>query len=143
MARRIIIDGIKVEGDEASRIVAEVLHDVDETGTSRRVAPLGLLAGTAVLVGVVCGITGWVLVHIAGLRGKWMTVISVAVALTVTFAWSHVHLRLQRRLLRQAMRRRGFELCPRCGYWLKGLGPETRQCPECGAERTKSAAGVM
>ena len=31
------------------------------------------------------------------------------------------------------MRRRGFDLCTRCGYWLKGLGPDQTRCPECGA----------
>lgn len=99
LARRIIIDGIKVEGDEASRITNDVLRDVDETGTPRRLVPLGMLVGTAVFAGVASGVTGWVLVRIVGLRGAWFLVICVAVALAVTFAWRHVHLRLQRRLL--------------------------------------------
>jgi rubrerythrin len=33
------------------------------------------------------------------------------------------------------IRLEGFDVCTRCGYWLRGLGDDVRQCPECGAER--------
>ncbi len=43
----------------------------------------------------------------------------------------------------QAMRRRGHDVCPRCGYWLKGLSEDVERCPECGADRPEHAlAGV-
>lgn len=32
-------------------------------------------------------------------------------------------------------RRKGFDVCVHCGYWLRGLGGDVKQCPECGAER--------
>ena len=35
----------------------------------------------------------------------------------------------------QATRNLGFDLCLKCGYWLRGLDAEVRQCPECGAPR--------
>lgn len=34
-----------------------------------------------------------------------------------------------------ALRQMGYDLCPLCGYWLRGLGENVKQCPECGAER--------
>ncbi|MHC4767432.1 MAG: hypothetical protein ACYTEI_01815 [Planctomycetota bacterium] len=37
-------------------------------------------------------------------------------------------------LVYAALRRHGYDVCPKCGYWLKGLKDETR-CPECGAQR--------
>jgi hypothetical protein len=37
--------------------------------------------------------------------------------------------------VRRAARQQGYDVCVRCGYWLRGLGNEVRQCPECGAKR--------
>ena len=36
---------------------------------------------------------------------------------------------------RAELRKRGFDVCMSCGYWLRGLPQETKQCPECGARR--------
>ena len=33
------------------------------------------------------------------------------------------------------IRLEGFDICLKCGYWLRGLGDEISNCPECGAER--------
>ncbi|MHC4129643.1 MAG: hypothetical protein ACYTE6_07455 [Planctomycetota bacterium] len=38
-------------------------------------------------------------------------------------------------LVYAALRQHGHDVCPKCGYWLKGLRDETH-CPECGAERS-------
>ena len=35
----------------------------------------------------------------------------------------------------RATRRHGHDVCPKCGYWLKGLSEDTQRCPECGARR--------
>lgn len=35
----------------------------------------------------------------------------------------------------RATRQHGYEVCAKCGYWLKGLGNDIARCPECGAER--------
>ena len=53
MARRIIVDGIKLEGEEAERMIDDVMRDVDEAGAPRRITPLSLLA----VVAVACGHT--------------------------------------------------------------------------------------
>lgn len=33
------------------------------------------------------------------------------------------------------IRLEGFDVCLKCGYWLRGLGDEITNCPECGAKR--------
>ncbi len=33
------------------------------------------------------------------------------------------------------IRLEGFDICLKCGYWLRGLGDEVTNCPECGAKR--------
>jgi hypothetical protein len=38
-------------------------------------------------------------------------------------------------LYRRELRARGYDICIQCGYWLRGLGDEVKNCPECGAER--------
>ena len=43
--------------------------------------------------------------------------------------------RFNRVEIRRAMQTLGYELCTQCGYWLKGLGEDVRECPECGASR--------
>ncbi|MCP4591994.1 MAG: hypothetical protein GY842_14765 [bacterium] len=35
----------------------------------------------------------------------------------------------------QATRQHGYDVCVKCGYWLRGLGDEIIRCPECGARR--------
>lgn len=41
------------------------------------------------------------------------------------------------------IRLEGFDVCLKCGYWLRGLGDEITNCPECGAEREpKPRAGA-
>jgi hypothetical protein len=37
-------------------------------------------------------------------------------------------------LVYRATHRRGFDVCLKCGYWLRAL-PQGERCPECGAER--------
>ena len=33
------------------------------------------------------------------------------------------------------IRLEGFDVCLKCGYWLRGLGDEIMNCPECGTKR--------
>ena len=35
-----------------------------------------------------------------------------------------------------ALRELGYDVCTHCGYWLRGLGDDVKQCPECGSART-------
>ena len=39
------------------------------------------------------------------------------------------------------LRGRHFDVCMRCGYWLKGLDDDVAQCPECGATRSGLSPG--
>ncbi len=34
-----------------------------------------------------------------------------------------------------ALREQGYDVCTKCGYWLRGLPLETANCPECGTQR--------
>jgi ssDNA-binding Zn-finger/Zn-ribbon topoisomerase 1 len=38
------------------------------------------------------------------------------------------------------LRTRGFDVCPKCGYWLRDLDATVVQCPECGCVRTPPAS---
>jgi hypothetical protein len=38
----------------------------------------------------------------------------------------------------RAARQNGYDVCVRCGYWLKGLGADSTKCPECGADRPET-----
>jgi len=42
---------------------------------------------------------------------------------------------LGRRRTYGALRLVGYDVCPRCGYWLRGLPEDEDRCPECGAKR--------
>jgi len=35
----------------------------------------------------------------------------------------------------RATRNAGYDVCPTCGYWLRGLREEITSCPECGVRR--------
>ena len=35
----------------------------------------------------------------------------------------------------EATRRHGYDVCAKCGYWLKGLDDDITRCPECGRQR--------
>ncbi len=39
---------------------------------------------------------------------------------------------------RRLMRQRGIDVCIRCGYWLRDLGKDVTECPECGWRREES-----
>ena len=35
----------------------------------------------------------------------------------------------------RATRGHGYDVCAKCGYWLRGLGDDIKRCPECGCAR--------
>jgi len=43
----------------------------------------------------------------------------------------------------EELRRRGHEVCVRCGYPLRGLDDSEEACPECGAARVGMAGGRL
>lgn len=34
------------------------------------------------------------------------------------------------------LRMDGYNICPKCGHWLKGMDETSRYCPECGADQS-------
>ncbi len=34
----------------------------------------------------------------------------------------------------RAMREHGYDICVKCGYWLRGLPDDSHRCPECGTD---------
>ena len=40
-----------------------------------------------------------------------------------------------RRATFAALREMGYDVCLKCGYWLRSLGDEVKRCPECGWRR--------
>jgi hypothetical protein len=137
--RRIIIDGIKVEGAEAKRIIDEVLYDTHETGQRQWGVPRGLIAGTIIVAGVFSWVAASV-VHrlLGGATWPWMAAAGAVTALIVAAVWGRAYLHFHHKELAGAMRERGFDRCPGCGCWLKGLDGDSPRCPECGAAREKS-----
>lgn len=59
--------------------------------------------------------------------------LSVALYLRIVWSW-------YKRPTRMALRDLGYEICVRCGYWLRGLADDVKRCPECGAARQAMAA---
>jgi hypothetical protein len=92
---------------------------------------------------------GWFLLFIIPTQiawGDWLPMIARGgwadwlLRLTVPFVVGAPTLMLLQRLrmaplVRQIARERGYDICTRCGYWLRGLPDETTTCPECGAQR--------
>jgi len=42
----------------------------------------------------------------------------------------------------RATRRHGYDVCAKCGYWLRGLGDDIKRCPECGCARRLADAAA-
>lgn len=63
------------------------------------------------------------------LVGMVLILLPLMVVAIWSFRWVYT------RPVRMAMRELGYDVCPRCGYWLRGLDSEVARCPECGAER--------
>ncbi len=56
-----------------------------------------------------------------------MTASWILLALVGRFSWKpRVYI---------ALRQLGYDVCRRCGYWLRGLSDAEDRCPECGHTR--------
>jgi hypothetical protein len=136
MIRRIIIDGIKVEGRETKRLVNDALYGSDKRGRMRRYSLLAMLLGALVFPGLASAMTSVTLERVVGSIPRIsVMILCMIVAFVVAGVWVNVYMRLHRRRFREAMRRRGFDLCIGCGYWLKGLSDDIKRCSECGRPR--------
>lgn len=66
--------------------------------------------------------------------------IAIFVAYAVTAVWlSERHGYAP--LVRLAARQHGYDVCLKCGYWLRGLGETIERCPECGTIREPNPGG--
>jgi hypothetical protein len=60
---------------------------------------------------------------------------SLVICLTAIYAHAKTH----SPFICRALRERGHDVCPDCGYLLRGLGKEIVRCPECGWVREEIA----
>jgi hypothetical protein len=58
---------------------------------------------------------------------------AIGLALGVPLWWFARH-RIRKSIYRD-LREFQFDVCPVCGYWLRGLGSDVETCPECGKAR--------
>jgi len=142
MKRRIIIDGIKVEGAEAKRITDEAVQEARSAARARHVIAFLALLLVTVVVSIASGWAMWIVLGLLAGRGFplviWLTGMSALTAIIVGLAYHPLMRPFHRREMHAAMVRRGFEICPSCGYWLKGLREDSTRCPECGEQRPQT-----
>jgi hypothetical protein len=69
-------------------------------------------------------------------RLEWVTFTTAPMLFggVLTLNWLFTRLRATPFIYR-ALREAGYDVCLRCGYWLRGLGDDVTVCPECGAQR--------
>jgi hypothetical protein len=142
MKRRIIIDGMKIEGAEAKRIIDEAVQEARIAGRARHALALLALLVVTVIVTIFSGWLAWIVLSALAGRGFplviWLLGMSALTAIMVRALYHPLMEPFHRREVRAAMARRGFEVCPACGDWLKGLRDDSKRCPECGPERTQA-----
>lgn len=88
-----------------------------------------LTPGLAMLLGMVVYFAFFrtSLIGIAVMLGVQIAITWIVFAFIGRFTW--------RPLVCAELRRMGHEVCPACGYWLRGLGDHVQRCPECGNRR--------
>ncbi|UCD76601.1 MAG: hypothetical protein JSV91_06685 [Phycisphaerales bacterium] len=70
---------------------------------------------------------------------KLLAIGAVGIVSLAVFTWMYAILFV--RSIRLTLRDMGYEICVRCGYWLRGLGDDLTRCPECGAKQETAARG--
>ena len=69
-------------------------------------------------------------------RSPWFVLLLVSVQLPVTWVLITLVGRIAwKPRVYAALRELGYDVCSRCGYWLRGLNDDVGHCPECGSER--------
>ncbi len=70
----------------------------------------------------------------AWFAGTWpLAIVALAVALWI---WGCILYGLLSRAEHyHRIRLEGFDICLKCGYWLRGLAEDVTNCPECGTKR--------
>ena len=94
----------------------------------------------AILLAALAPATGMLLgfgVFFVFFRDSWLG-IPLMFAVQIASTWlllAFIGKYTWRPLVCAELRVMGFDVCEKCGYWLRGLGEDVQQCPECGAER--------
>jgi predicted RNA-binding Zn-ribbon protein involved in translation (DUF1610 family) len=70
---------------------------------------------------------------------EWITIVVVFAAAGAVIVARVTLGRIYGRPVRRALRQEGYEVCVRCGYWLRDLTEREKRCPVCGAERQPMA----
>ena len=69
-------------------------------------------------------------------RSPWFVLLLAFVQLTVSWVLVTLVGRIAwKPRVNAALRELGYDVCSRCGYWLRGLNDDVGHCPECGSER--------
>ncbi len=100
--------------------------------------PFGLAAKICACVGV---LASFVLLCAGFHWGFWLFLGALAIAALIGLAGIAIRGDEQPRLLYEELYRRGYPVCPVCGYDLSGLAPETDLCPECAGPFTPRSQG--
>lgn len=100
---------------------------------------------TAITFGASLAMQAWVRWIISG-RTSVLTWYAIASFLLVVAVPSLAIVMLQRSRfgpqVRGAVREIGYEVCEKCGYWLRGLDRDVTKCPECGSRRQPMPLGA-
>ena len=134
LKRRITISGIRLEGEEAikaGRIAHEVIY-----GKSKRRIILSYLF-LMITSGLITGLFMYFFILLARAYCNQpptllIVILSSMAGAVIGITWNRLWLIRRRRYLRREMARLGYDLCPECGYWLKGQSDTSTRCPECG-----------
>jgi hypothetical protein len=115
----------------------KVLSEIWERASTRSLQTTrGTLASVLnVLPGF--GMVGLSAVGFARFGFPWWTVFVAFLLAAALFLWLSSVTKRWSMIpeLRREVRRRGYEICLKCGYWLRGLDERADRFPECGAKR--------
>lgn len=103
------------------------------------------LASVILLGGVVGGgpiVAVWLWKQV-GVHPVAALIIAFAIAGLGSYLYAAMVWRWYTRPMRVALNELGYEVCVRCGYWLRDLSPSVPKSPECGAERMPVASAAM
>ena len=73
-------------------------------------------------------------------RFEWITFLTIPILILgcTLIPWAVMRHR-SKPYVHRSLAEAGYESCIYCGYWLRGLGDDVKQCPECGAKREPMA----
>ena len=140
------VGGVTVEGKEVRILLKEAYREASRT--KKVISSLALFITVTVISIALVAMIMIILWPYLPLPSSqpWRRIVTTSIGIVpgaiIGVIAMRIYIRIHRKEIILAMVRRGFDLCHRCGYWLKGLGTDTKQCPECGAAREFSQPDV-